>query len=653
MIRFHVSVTSNKMAQFQISQPRRSTLLWKLQPGWRIILEKTAASKQTVYLHLPLSSSSVSGFSCGAHYTTIPTDSQGPSSASDALSPSVNRERAVDNGSDCRYNLVEQERSSVADLQEALVHLDSLVEQQKQVDNIPGIAIAVTDRKKLLRVAAYGLADVAAKTPVTADTLFEIGSITKSFTAIALLQLHEEGLVDLHAPVTRYLPWFSVPSKYEPITLHHLLSHTAGLIMGTEFSTEARYEVWALRETEVAAPPGTFFYYSNVGYKALGLVLEQLLGQEYGQIIRERILDPLGMAATDAVITHETRKRLAVGFETLYDDRPAHPSHPLAPAAWFETGTADGSIAATAADMATYLRMLMNHGQGPHRRILSEAGFRLMTQRVIEPPQGGEEHGTFYGYGLNISEDGGHILIGHDGGMVGYYAAILADLDDGLGVVVLTNAPGEPGRIAWLALQVLRAAHHGQSLPSLPPIPDPTRIENAADYAGTYRAEGGTFTITDEEMRLVMQHGAERTILQQSGPDRFYVCHPDFSRFLLRFGREDGQVVEAFHGPAWYVHERYAGLSTGQYPTRWVAYTGHYRSHNPWFSNFRIVLRKGTLVLSTPWGDEQTLVAMGGSLFRVGDDARSPERIRFDTLVDGRAIRANLSGCDYYRTFTP
>jgi hypothetical protein len=80
MIRFHVSVTSNKMAQFQISQPRRSTLLWKLQPGWRIILEKTAASKQTVYLHLPLSSSSVSGFSCGAHYTTIPTDSQGPSS---------------------------------------------------------------------------------------------------------------------------------------------------------------------------------------------------------------------------------------------------------------------------------------------------------------------------------------------------------------------------------------------------------------------------------------------------------------------------------------------------------------------------------------------------------------------------------------------
>jgi D-alanyl-D-alanine carboxypeptidase len=540
----------------------------------------------------------------------------------------------------------------VAGLQEALTYLDSLVEQQKQVDNIPGVAIAVTDRKQLLRVAAYGLADVAAKTPVTADTLFEIGSITKSFTAIALLQLHEVGLADLHAPVTRYLPWFCVPSKYEPITLHHLLSHTAGLIMGTEFSTEARYEVWALRETEVAAPPGTFFHYSNVGYKALGLVLEELLGQGYGQIIQKRILDPLGMAATDATITHETRKRLAVGFEPLYDDRPAQPSHPLVPATWLETGTADGSIAATATDMATYLRMLMNHGQGPHRRILGEEGFRLMTRRVIGLP-GDEGHGTFYGYGLDISEDDGHTCIGHDGGMVGYYAAILADLDDGLGVVVLTNAPGQPGEIARLALQVLRAAHHGQPLPSLPPIPDPTRIENAADYAGTYKAEAGTFTLVAEDKRLVMEHGAERTILQQSGEDRFYVCHPDFSRFLLRFGREDGQVVEAFHGSAWYVHERHAGRATCQCPEQWPAYTGHYRSHNPWFSNFRIVLRKGTLLLSTSWGDEQTLTAMGGGLFRIGDDARSPERIRFDTLLDGRAIRANLSGCDYYRTFTP
>jgi CubicO group peptidase (beta-lactamase class C family) len=548
----------------------------------------------------------------------------------------------------------------MTNFEEAFKRLDQFIEQKMKITNVPGMAIAVTDRERLLRVSTYGFADVAAQAPVTPEMLFEIGSISKSFTSIALLQLREEGRLNLHEPVTRYLPWFEVQAEYEPITLHHLMSHTAGITMGTDFTGEARYEVWALRVTEATAPPGTYFHYSNVGYKVLGVLLEDLLGQPYGDIIQARILDPLGMTATDSITTHETRKRLAVGYEGFYDDRPLPRGRPLAPATWLEYGAGDGGIASTPADMAAYLRMLMNRGQGPRGRILSEGSFDLMTQRVIEAEEEGE--GSFYGYGLGIRESDGHTTIGHSGMMISYCSYMLADMDDGLGVVVLTNGPeGQSDEeIANLALKLLRAALHDQELPPVPPT-DPTKVENGAEYAGTYRACHGrnrragarVLTLVAEGERLILRYDDERVVLEQRGPDRFYVDHPDFALFLLHFGREEGKVVEAFHGPDWYTNERYAGPTTFDYPKEWDAYPGHYRSHNPWLTNFRIVLRKGALALIHPSGPEEPLVPLGSTVFRVGKDDRSPERIRFDTILNGRALRANLSCGDYYRTFTP
>ena len=536
-------------------------------------------------------------------------------------------------------------------LKEAFDRLDRFVERKREVMHIPGIAVAVTDRMRLLRVSTYGFADLVARTPVTPEVLFEIGSIGKSFTSICLLQLYEEGRVDLHRPVAQYLPWFEIRSPYGPITLHHLLSHTAAITHGPELPGEARCEVWALREAEATAPPGTYYHYSDSGYKTLGVVLEEVLGKPYGEIVQERILDPLGMSATVPVITNETRRRLAVGYEPFYDDRPPPPDRPLAPATWLEHAEGAGSIASTPEDMATYLRMLMNAGQGPSGRILSEESFKLMIQRVIKAEEEGD--GSFYGYGLGIWDLDGHTVIGHGGGMVGYYSYMLADLDEGLGVIVLTNGPGDRSdeEIAWFALRLLRAAIHRQDLPPVPPV-DPTRVEEAAAYAGTYRGEERTFTLVAEGDRLLLCRGEERITLEQRGPDRFYVDHRDFDLFLLRFGREKGEVVEALHGPDWYVNERYAGPTAFDRPQEWNAYVGHYRSHNPWLTNFRIVLRKGGLVLIYPSGDEEPLTPLGGGVFRVGEDERSPERIRFQPVLNGQALRANLSCVDYCRTFT-
>jgi D-alanyl-D-alanine carboxypeptidase len=548
--------------------------------------------------------------------------------------------------------------------EETFKPLDQFVEQKMKASNIPGMAVAVTDRERLLRVSTYGYADVAAQSRVMPETLFEIGSISKSFTCIALLQLWEEGRLDLHEPVTRYLPWFEVRSEYDPITLHHLMSHTAGIINGAVFLGDPRYEVWKLRETEATAHPGTYYHYSNAGYKALGVVLEETLGQPFKDIIQSRILDPLGMTATDPIITHETRKRLAVGYEASYDDRPPAPGRPFATATWLEYVAADGSIASTPADMAAYMRMLMNRGQAPRGRIVSGESFDLMTQQVIEAKEEGRD--TFYGYGLKVLESDGRTYIGHGGGMVGFYSYMLIDMTDGLGVIVLMNGPGgrSDEEIASFALKLLRAALHDGELPSIPPD-GASSVENAAEYAGTFvacpairrsdqphgRTPGaGTLILEAEGERLILHWGDVPIALEPRGPDCFYVDHPDFALFLLRFGRQKREVVEAFYGPDWYTNDRYTGPTTFDHPQAWDAYPGSYRSHNPELGGFRIVLRKGVPALIHASGGEEPMEFLGGTRFRVGEDSRSPERISFDTIVDGRALRAILSCGNYYRT---
>jgi D-alanyl-D-alanine carboxypeptidase len=120
----------------------------------------------------------------------------------------------------------------LSQFQTAFARLDEFIKQKMGATNTPGLSIALTDRDKTLQVACYGDANMAAGLPVKPETLFEIGSIGKSFTSIALLQLYETGRIDLYAPVSQYLPWFEVQTKYAPITLHDLMTHTSGIING-------------------------------------------------------------------------------------------------------------------------------------------------------------------------------------------------------------------------------------------------------------------------------------------------------------------------------------------------------------------------------------------------------------------------------------
>ncbi len=526
--------------------------------------------------------------------------------------------------------------------------IDRFVERSMKEERTPGLALAVTSKEGLLRAANYGWADLKTRAPVRPDTLFEIGSTSKSFTAIVLLQLREEGKLDLRKPVSTFLPWFKVQSRFEPATVHDLLTHRSGLPRDRDDIPSSLFQAAALEEREMGSPPGKTFAYSNVGYQVLGYLAEAVGKEPYPKALRRRVLEPLGMSSSVPCFTHETRPRLAVGYTPLYDDRPAHVSHPLVEATWLEYGAGDGSISATATDLAAYLRMLLNRGAGTERRILSKESFELFLSRPVP----GEEE-EYYAYGMSVGKKEGRTRIAHGGGMVGYSCGFTGDLDAGVGAVALVNGPGDPGAIAKFAREAVIAAIAGKALPPLPNSPSPTRVEKASEYAGHFRsAEGKTLALEAKGEELFLLAGSERIALEPRGKDAFLANHPDFALFLLRFLREGEKVVRATHGAETFEREGGTPPPSPAPPEAWHAYQGHYRSYSPWMSNFRVVLRRGRLFLLYPHGPEVLLVEASPGLFRAADED-SAEEVRFDSIVDGRALRAAVSGAVFYRTFTP
>jgi CubicO group peptidase (beta-lactamase class C family) len=135
-----------------------------------------------------------------------------------------------------------------------LEHIDAIVERTLGESEAEGMAIGISTRDGQRMLRTYGYANRDAQLPVELDTLFEIGSISKSFLAIVFMQLEAEGTIDLHAPVSDYLPWFSVRSEYAPITAHHLLCHTAGLPTGFAHRPDSLWELWELRNVRSGEP---------------------------------------------------------------------------------------------------------------------------------------------------------------------------------------------------------------------------------------------------------------------------------------------------------------------------------------------------------------------------------------------------------------
>ena len=319
-----------------------------------------------------------------------------------------------------------------------------------------GLAVGVVRNGSLESFHGQGFADIASGRPITKDTVYPIASVTKTFTAIAVMQLWERGLVDLDAPANEYMRAFKlVPASrtFKPVTVRHLLTHTAGIPESLHVSD--LFRIRSLGETVGAgrpmpslaeryrhglrfdADPGTRFMYTNHGFAALGQILEDVTGQPLHRYFREHIFEPLGMNDTSLRAADLSRSQFAKGYEL-------RSGGPEAVAGYEVVAVAGGGILSTPADMARYLAALLGNGSNEVGTVLKQATLRMMFQPHYQPDP------RVPGVGLAFfrSDLGGHIAVDHDGILPGFDSTIYLSPDDGVGVMAFAN--GARRGMHWL-----------------------------------------------------------------------------------------------------------------------------------------------------------------------------------------------------------
>lgn len=381
-----------------------------------------------------------------------------------------------------------------------------------------GLAAGVVRDGRLEWFLGHGVSDVESREPVTQDTVFRIGSITKTFTAIAVMQLWERGLVDLDAPASEYLRSFRlVPARpsFRPATARHLLTHTAGIGYWRRLSDLLQPGVgsgdragrsgasplpeYYRRGLPVEVEPGTKWVYSNHGFAALGQIVEDVSGRPLDHYLRDHIFQPLGMEHTDLVRSEQVRARLATGYVLR--------SRGLKPVADRDFPTPGaGAMYSTTGDMARYVAALLHGGANEHGSVLKPETLATMFQPHFQP----DPRLPGMGLGFEPGEEGGHKTIGKGGIVSGFHSAMVLAPDRGIGVLVFSNTGGLSGGSSAepLATALLRGV---LGLPDeairtdIPPHP-----ESWSDLCGWYSPDPGP--VTNSFVRALVGAGAEVTV---------------------------------------------------------------------------------------------------------------------------------------------
>jgi CubicO group peptidase (beta-lactamase class C family) len=312
----------------------------------------------------------------------------------------------------------------------------------------PGAAVAVVKDGKIILAKTYGFRDVARKLPVTGSTLFPIASITKSFTVTALGTLADEGKLDWDKPVREYLPGFRMydPIATEQLTTRDMVTHRSGLprhdLVWYSSSFTRDQLVEKLRYLEPNKPLRSTFQYNNLMFLTAGYLGGRIVGTSWEEIVRKRVLDPLGMANTK-FSSDEARKMPDYALP-YRKNRKTEIVSDIEFSRWGDVGPA-GSINSSLDDMAKYLLMHVNRGTVEGRRVLGQNNAEQMQlpQMVVQRrplfPELGE---TSYGMGLMIETYRGHKHVHHGGNLDGFSAELSFLPNDGIGAVVLTNLDG-------------------------------------------------------------------------------------------------------------------------------------------------------------------------------------------------------------------
>lgn len=367
-------------------------------------------------------------------------------------------------------------------------------------DTVPGAAVALTDGTDVVEVA-HGVTSLRTRTPVTPATLFQIGSITKVYTATLVMALVDQGKVELDAPVQRYLPWFAVSDAEASagVTIRHLLTHTAGF-EGDDFTDTGRGDEALRTYVEKLAgaaqihPLGEMFSYCNSGFSTLGMVVEAVTGQTWDEAVQTVLAQPLGLTLATLPEQVILQPHALGHLELPTSAEPGAPKELQVAPMWSpprSVGPA-GTICSSAADVLAFGRMHVEGGKG----VVTPESVAAMQQVQVKLPDPWVL-GEAWGLGWILPTQG---VVGHDGSTFGQYAFYRLHPESGTAMALLTNGPG--ARAVYEALfDEFFAPLAGVELPRTPvPAAEPPAVADPSRYVGDY---------TRQEVRLEARHTPE------------------------------------------------------------------------------------------------------------------------------------------------
>ena len=411
---------------------------------------------------------------------------------------------------------------------------DALLAESFAADG-PGVAVIVTDDGETVYAGGRGLADLEARTAITPQTVFRVGSITKQFTASVILQLVDEGRISLDDPVSRFLPDYPQPGANA--TVAQLLNHTVGVQTYTgipgwmaEANTNRAYTTEELiavfRDLPSPSQPGERFSYNNSGYVLLGALIERVTGMPWHQAVDQRIARPLGLTTLRYGTAEAETPGMARGYTVGENGlRPANRIHMSVP-------HAAGGLIGSVEDLARWAQAL-HHG-----RVVSPQSYGRMTARTRLP----DGTDVAYGFGLSNSEIRGHRGIEHGGGIFGFSTESVYIPEQDIFIAVFTNLD-EPQTHPSLIGRRLAALAVGNPYPEF--RPQPVEAASLEPWFGVYRLPDGErrFFARDGKLYTHRSGGSELEAFA-AGDGRFFYGPSSLTWFRLARDESGTPVIE-------------------------------------------------------------------------------------------------------------
>ncbi len=529
------------------------------------------------------------------------------------------------------------------DYRGAIEQFRRLVQEELQRGILTGVSVALIDGQRVVLADGFGMADTEQQIPASASTVYRVGSISKLFTALSVMQQVERGQLDLDAPITRYLPDFRMADPFidaRPITLRQLMCHRSGVVrespIGGYFDPHeptVAQSVASLESCALVNPPGTKTRYSNIGVTVVGQVVAAVAGQAFEPYQQEHILRPLGMEQTAWRMNDQLRKQLAVGYMRVADGNGGF-SHTQAPT--FELGTIPaGNLYSSAQDMARFARMVLAQGRMGEHQLLQATTW----QPMFEPQLTHEKTG--FGLGFFVGTFSGHKAVRHTGAVYGFSTSIEVLPEPALAVVVLANedvVPGPVMRISEAGLALLLQAKTGQKPAEPPPVVDVT-TQHLARLVGHYESPSYWAEFKLVEGALIADISGQPMTLTAVGPSKFEADGRFVYRAVVEFKLDDeGNAIGVSA----------LGQSFGRVPTTgappipaaWRKYLG---SYGPDFIPLVVSARHGHLYAMTENMVDYRLTPVNQQVFRMPEGLYADEYLVFQIDSQGQVPGACLA----------